>query len=186
MVFSTTLRSSVELTARPTSPSAVRSRLRACTSSNSRAFSMAMTAWSAKVSTSSICLSVNGATAWRSGNENANRRALAQQRDAEHGPDSSVADASPMSSSRVRPERRDVNGRPLSTARPVTRPGSSSPGTLVRLRPRARRVTIVMAIKSNAHRRRSGRPALIRRCTESTAFEQIVSKTGWMSVGELR
>ena len=31
----------------------------ACTSSNSRAFSMAMTAWSAKVSTSSICLSVN-------------------------------------------------------------------------------------------------------------------------------
>ena len=36
--------------------------VRACTSSNSRAFSMAITAWSAKVVTSSICLSVNGRT----------------------------------------------------------------------------------------------------------------------------
>ena len=35
-------------------------RLRACTSSNSRTFSMAMTAWSAKVFSSSICLSLNG------------------------------------------------------------------------------------------------------------------------------
>ncbi len=31
-------------------------------SENSRAFSMAMTAWSANVSTSAICRSVNGAT----------------------------------------------------------------------------------------------------------------------------
>ena len=38
------------------------SRVRACTSSNSRAFSIAITAWSAKVVTSSICLSVNGRT----------------------------------------------------------------------------------------------------------------------------
>ena len=37
-----------------------RSRVRACTSSNSRTFSMAITAWSAKVVTNSICLSVNG------------------------------------------------------------------------------------------------------------------------------
>ena len=34
--------------------------VRACTSSNNRMFSMAITAWSAKVVTSSICLSVNG------------------------------------------------------------------------------------------------------------------------------
>ena len=34
------------------------SRVRACTSSNSRTFSIAITAWSAKVVTSSICLSV--------------------------------------------------------------------------------------------------------------------------------
>ena len=33
---------------------------RACTSSNSRTFSIAITAWSAKVVTNSICLSVNG------------------------------------------------------------------------------------------------------------------------------
>ena len=38
----------------------VNSRVRACTSSNSRTFSIAIAAWSAKVVTSSICLSVNG------------------------------------------------------------------------------------------------------------------------------
>ena len=38
------------------------SRVRASTSSNSRTFSMAITAWSAKVVTSSICLSVKGST----------------------------------------------------------------------------------------------------------------------------
>ena len=36
------------------------SRVRACTSSNRRAVSIAITAWSAKVVTNSICLSVNG------------------------------------------------------------------------------------------------------------------------------
>ena len=44
------------------SSASVSSRVRACTSSNSRTFSIAITAWSAKVSTSSICLSVNGRT----------------------------------------------------------------------------------------------------------------------------
>ena len=39
--------------------------VRACTSSNRRTFSIAITAWSAKVVTSSICLSVNGRTSWR-------------------------------------------------------------------------------------------------------------------------
>ena len=37
-------------------------RLRACNSANSRAFSMAITAWSAKVSKSATCRSVNGRT----------------------------------------------------------------------------------------------------------------------------
>ena len=41
------------------------SRVRACTSSNSRTFSIAITAWSAKVLTSSICFSVNGSTVLR-------------------------------------------------------------------------------------------------------------------------
>ena len=44
------------------------SRVLACTSSNSRVFSMAITAWSAKVSTSSTCLAVNGLTTWRARN----------------------------------------------------------------------------------------------------------------------
>ncbi len=40
-------------------------RLFSSISSNSRAFSIAITAWSAKVATSSICLSVNGRTSAR-------------------------------------------------------------------------------------------------------------------------
>src|SRR3989304_537262 len=42
------------------SSASVRSRLRACSSWNKRTFSMAITAWSAKVSSSLICLSENG------------------------------------------------------------------------------------------------------------------------------
>ena len=47
------------------SSDSVSSRVRACTSSNSRTFSIAITAWSAKVVTSSICLSVKGRTDFR-------------------------------------------------------------------------------------------------------------------------
>jgi len=39
--------------------------VRAFTSSNSRTFSIAITAWSAKVVTNSICVSVKGRTCWR-------------------------------------------------------------------------------------------------------------------------
>jgi len=42
-----------------------RSRVRACNSLSRRAFSIAMTAWSAKVRTSSICRSVYGSTRFR-------------------------------------------------------------------------------------------------------------------------
>jgi hypothetical protein len=72
MVDSTVARSSVELTAWLTWPSArnssterASSRVRAWTSSNSRTFSIAITAWSAKVVSNSICLSVNGRTTER-------------------------------------------------------------------------------------------------------------------------
>src|SRR5215813_4726314 len=44
------------------SSASVSSRVRACTSSNSRTFSIAITAWSAKVVISSICFSVKGRT----------------------------------------------------------------------------------------------------------------------------
>ena len=47
------------------SSDSARSSVRFCTSSNSRTFSIAITAWSAKVSTSSICLSVKGFTSSR-------------------------------------------------------------------------------------------------------------------------
>ena len=80
IVDSTVWRSSVELTAWLTSPSAcssstdcASSRVRACTSSNSRTFSIAITAWSAKVVTSSICLSVNGRTSCAADDDHADR-----------------------------------------------------------------------------------------------------------------
>ena len=67
MVSSTVSTSSVELRAWLTSPSAVSfstdcvsSPVRACSSLNRRTFSTAMTAWSAKVLSSSICVSENG------------------------------------------------------------------------------------------------------------------------------
>ena len=41
-----------------------------------------MTAWSAKVVTSSICLSVNGRTDFRPKVDDANRRSFSQERDA--------------------------------------------------------------------------------------------------------
>ena len=50
--------------------------------SSSRAFSMAMTAWAAKVVTSSICLSVKGRTSWRYTVERTDQFVLLQHRDA--------------------------------------------------------------------------------------------------------
>src|SRR6266702_3087116 len=70
------------LITRRISPVAVRSRLRPSSSVNSRTFSIAMTAWSAKVFSSSICLSEN---------DRAERHAFPQQRDAE---DRAVAELS--------------------------------------------------------------------------------------------
>ena len=71
-VWRTVSTSSVALTARLISPSAVSSwteressRVRASSSWNSRTFSMAMTAWSANVWTRAICLSENGSTTRR-------------------------------------------------------------------------------------------------------------------------
>ena len=62
----------------------VRSSVRACTSSNSRTFSIAITAWSAKVSTSSICLSVERVaqtSGSRPTHQLAHLRAAAEHRD---------------------------------------------------------------------------------------------------------
>ena len=51
--------------------------------SNRRTFSIAITAWSAKVDASSICLSVNGRTSERVKLSTPDRNALAQHRDSE-------------------------------------------------------------------------------------------------------
>jgi hypothetical protein len=47
------------------SNASLRSSVRWRSSLSSRVFSIAMTAWAAKVVTSSICFSVNGRTSWR-------------------------------------------------------------------------------------------------------------------------
>jgi hypothetical protein len=54
-------------------------------SSNSRTFSIAIAAWSAKVDTSSICLSVKRPHLGAAQRQNADRDALAQHRHAEQG-----------------------------------------------------------------------------------------------------
>ena len=74
------------------SSDSVSSRVRACTSSNSRAFSIAITAWSAKVVTSSICLSVKGSYRRAVQHDDADRAALAQERHAEHRASLKLAD----------------------------------------------------------------------------------------------
>ena len=63
-----------------------------CSSSNSRAFSMAMTAWSANVSSSAICaLGERRRVSTADSEDRADRLALAQQRHAEHGRDAELA-----------------------------------------------------------------------------------------------
>ena len=63
----------------------VSSRVRACTSSNSRVFSMAIMAWSAKVVTKLDLLSVKGLTSVRATENNTNTSAPLEQWYAEHG-----------------------------------------------------------------------------------------------------
>ena len=61
------------------------SRVRACTSSNSRTFSIAITAWSAKVVTSSICLSVKRPHSFALHDDDSDRGSFAQKRNTEQG-----------------------------------------------------------------------------------------------------
>ena len=90
-------------------------RLLSWISSNSRTFSMAITAWSAKVATSSICLSVNGRTSCRVSVEHADRHALAQHRHAEHGAEAAEPLAPPARCIPDRPAHRGY-GRPCPRA----------------------------------------------------------------------
>ena len=88
------LRSRVELTAWQTSPSArssstdrASSRVRACTSSNRRTFSIAITAWSAKVVDQLDLLVGEGPYRLARQIDDADRRPFPQHRHAQHGPD---------------------------------------------------------------------------------------------------
>src|SRR5262249_9439076 len=91
-VCSTDLRSKVErLIILSTSAVAVccrrdslSSSVRACTSSNSRTFSIAITAWSANVVTSSICLLVNGSGTLSCHHDHPDGISIPQQWDAKH------------------------------------------------------------------------------------------------------
>jgi hypothetical protein len=62
-----------------------RSRVRACTSSNKRTFSIAMTAWSAKVCKSSICQGVEWACVGAPDHQSGLDPVIAQQGDANNG-----------------------------------------------------------------------------------------------------
>ena len=85
--------SSTSLVAVWYSSDSVSSRVRACTSSNNRVFSMAITAWSAKVFSRPICRSVNGRTSvrrmesrrWPRPHESEGRRVWCGGQFAEHG-----------------------------------------------------------------------------------------------------
>ena len=170
------------------SSASVSSRLRSSSSWNSRAFSMAMTAWSAKVSSSAICWSGEGP-------DLSTRRArwCRWQRpraagDGEDGPmplrsDVLTAVADPAGGHGC--DRRGRRGSPVPrrTARSMQRPGraaSLAAGPDARrlapseLRRRGTVVAVDATDDRRSRRRRAGRRS-----------RAIVSKTGWTSVGEL-
>ena len=117
------------------SSDSVRSSVRWRTSSNSRTFSMAITAWSAKFVTSSICLSVNGSHLVRGQTTNdADRRRPLEQRNAEHR-----AVAADLAEPRTRYSGSARTSGiwtvlPSSAARPVTLPRSGVSGWFARTR----------------------------------------------------
>src|SRR4029450_6093885 len=100
MVFSTTLRSRVEPTARPTSLSAVRSRLRACTSLNRRKFESADQV--------DLVLREGSDRAARQ-EEHANRRPLAHERNPQRGAETSALLRLEPSELRIGEDIRDMN-----------------------------------------------------------------------------
>ena len=161
------------------------SLLRASSSVNSRTFSMAITAWSAKVLRSAICVSEKGPRLAAPDDDGADRPPSAQHR---HGRAWSAVAMRARSGVRVRRDRRRRPGcgrRPVRTARPDvcarrshadTRAcsGSSTSGVDVVVRGELEQ----LAVEPDQTLRR-------RRRTAAPRSRTIVSKTGWTSVGEL-
>ena len=91
---------------------------------------MAMTAWSAKVLTSSICLSVKGLTSVARQRQHADGNALAQHWHAEHGAITAALLASRARVFRIVLHIRDMNDLAFERSRPVRVPRPGSIGTL--------------------------------------------------------
>ena len=100
-------------------------------SSNSRTFSIAITAWSAKVVTSSICFSVNGRTSCARQSQNADRNALAQHGHAEHGAKAAQSLGFRPRVVRVGQHVGDMNDLAFEQSAPENRPRSGLTGTFL-------------------------------------------------------
>ena len=93
-----------------------------------------MTAWSAKVRTSSICRSVNGSTRFRSEIDRADHGPLAQQRHSKDGASPGHHDLG-QRVVRVSEDVRNLHALPSSATRPVTRAATGDNGSLAHARP---------------------------------------------------
>ena len=166
----------------------VSSRFRASSSVNSRTFSIAMTAWSAKVSRSAICLSENGLTSRRAIAMAPIGVALAQHRHRQTGP---VAQRCVMAWIRILGTPSPSMSAtwtiaPVEDCAPATACRGSGPcGRCADALPRApRRMPCDATRWSSSPSKRKTSPSQPPR-TRERRFAAIASKTGWTSVGEL-
>ena len=95
------------------SRASVRSAFLVCSSVSSRAFSMAMAAWSAKVSIRAIWLSVNGRTSCAVDDDHAEQLVRPEHGDREHGPDAARPARDAVGVLGVGLDVGDVDGPPL-------------------------------------------------------------------------
>ncbi len=101
------------------------SALRSCNSLNSRTFSMAITAWSAKVSRRAICLSVNGRTSVRRIMIAPIGNTFAQQRRGQHSPMCRICAKPGLQETRLRLRCKIMNMN-LSDGRPSLGPARAT------------------------------------------------------------
>ena len=157
----------------------------ACVSLNSRTFSIAITAWSAKVSSSAICLSVNGRGSGAQSDDRADRRRLRASSAPRAARDATAAAARSRAGTR---RRRATSGMWTSGAR-----ADRGPATDCRDRGAEQRSHQAIDARGPRWRDRSmDRPrpraearTVVRAATGARRSRAIASNTGCMSVGEL-
>ena len=142
------------------SRASVRSAFLVCSSVSSRAFSMAMAAWSAKVSIRAIWLSVNGRTSCRLTAMTPSSSFALQHGDRQHGPDGGHVSHT-RGELRVRLDIENVDRAPFSAARPPPLPRPGADGILIDER-RQFRGRVVDGHDRAAADRRSGTSASAR------------------------